>query len=386
MSSEATASPFDVREYEQRLERIVEELRRGALDALIVSSPENICYISGYHTPGYHVPQFLVVRPDAEPFFVVRDIELDNVETHSWLHSGYPIHDLADAGGALAAALSQLLPAGSRVGYEAASLFLPPTVLDRLRESAPGCELMPTRGVVELARTVKSPSEIQLVRAAARTAERALLAGAEALSSAATDSDVAAAVHSTLAQHGSEYTGSPPYVVGGAASATTHATHARRPLGKNANVWLEISASNHRYHGAVSRVAVRGRPDPALERAFDVSARALEAMIAAIRPGATSAEVDRAGRELVSTARVGDPWTNRAGYSMGIAFPPGLGESGVIDIKPGDQRSLAPGMTFHLIPIIDLPGIGAVGCTETVLVTKDGCESLATLPRELILA
>ena len=141
---------------------------------------------------------------------------------------------------------------------------------------------------------------------------------------------------------------------------------------------MEVSASIQRYHGVVSRIGGRRISDQA-RRYFDISVEAVRAMIAAMRDGVAGGEVDAAGRAVVDRYGYGDRWKNRAAYSLGLSFPPGLGEGHIIDIKPRDPRLLRTGMVFHMIPILKVPGVGAIGCTETVLVTPDGGERLGTL-------
>jgi Xaa-Pro dipeptidase len=65
-----------------------------------------------------------------------------------------------------------------------------------------------------------------------------------------------------------------------------------------------------------------------------------------------------------------------------LSFPPGLGEGHIIDIKPRDPRPLKAGMVFHMIPIMKVPNVGAIGCTETVLVTPEGGQRLGSLEME----
>jgi Xaa-Pro dipeptidase len=160
--------------------------------------------------------------------------------------------------------------------------------------------------------------------------------------------------------------------------------HNLRPLSDGSSLWLEISASVQRYHACVSRTAFRGTaPDEAV-RAFDASRRALEAMIERAADGVTAGEVDAAGRTLVRELGFGKEWKNRAAYSIGLSVPPGLGEGHIIDIKPDDERVLRTGMAFHLIPILKVAGIGAIGCTETIVIGPKGATSLSTLPRRLM--
>ena len=369
---------FTEDEYAARIDGVQRGLADQGLDALIVTAPENICYLSGFWTPGYHVFQALVVPRHRPPFLVVRNIESDNVRDHAVVQRFHPIDNLDAAVPILTEAMAEEGADSGTVGVEFDGARQTITRLDLLAGLCPEVSFVPSNGIVEALRAVKSAAEIAYMRQAVAMAEGALRAGARSLETAVTDSDVAAAVHAQLAAAGSEFTGSPPYVVGGAASARTHALHARRPLARSDHVWLEVSASIQRYHGVCSRIASLALSDEA-RRLFDISASALSAMIEAMCPGVASGQVDAAGRAVVDRFGVGHLWRNRAAYALGLSFPPGLGEGHIIDIKGGDRRRLQTGMVFHLIPILKAPGVGAVGCTESVRVTEDGAERLGTL-------
>src|SRR3546814_2056149 len=71
----------------------------------------------------------------------------------------------------------------------------------------------------------------------------------------------------------------------------------------------------------------------------------------------------------------------RAGYSVGIGFPPTWMEAEIIALKRDDPTVLHPGMVFHIVPALREAGQFAVGCSETVLVTENGVEVLTKLER-----
>lgn len=375
------ALAFPEAEYARRVAAVQKELAAQGLDALMVTGPENICYLSGFWTPGYHVFQALVVRRDGDPFLVIRNIEAENVRTNSWIARFHEIDNLDRALPIFIEAMRAEGVERGRIGVEVDGARQCITRTDLLADGLPGCTWVPSTDLVDRFRAVKSDGEIAYMRRAVAMAEAAIRAGADSLATARTDSEVAAAVHGRLAGEGSEFTGSPPYVVGGPASARTHALHANRPVADDEHVWLEVSASINRYHGVASRIAGRALTAEA-RRHFAVSAEAVQAMIAAMRPGVTAGVVDAAGRAAVERHGMRGYWKNRAAYSLGLSFPPGLGEGHIIDIKPNDPRPLAAGMAFHLIPILKVPGLGAIGCTETVVVRDGGGERLGTLPME----
>lgn len=370
---------FPESEFVARLDKVRDALGRAELDALVVTVPENICYLSGFWTPGYHVFQALVVRRSGDPFLVVRNIEVDSVRTKSWIQRHYLVNNLDLALETFIEALKAEGLVSGRVGLEVDGARQSMLRTDRFGEGLGSVRWVPTLDIVDQFRAVKSDSEIAYIRRAVAMAEQALVAGARAIGSGRTDNDVAAAVHAELARAGSEFTGSPPYVVAGPASALTHALHAGRPLQADQPVWMEVSASVMRYQGVASRVGGTDSLPAKVRELSDVSAAALSAMVAAMRPGVSAGEVDAAGRAVAEKAGLRDLWKNRAAYSLGLSFPPGLGEGHIIDIKPGDTRPLKAGMVFHMIPILKVPGLASVACTDTVLVTPDGGERLGKL-------
>ena len=148
-------------------------------------------------------------------------------------------------------------------------------------------------------------------------------------------------------------------------------------------VFLEIGGCWYRYGGAIMRTIAVGKPSAELKKASDAVRGALEALLEAVKPGVTSGDIDRAGRRIVEKAGLGKYWVHRTGYSVGIGFPPGWGEGHIMDLKPNDPRPLQAGMTFHTVPMIGIPGLGAIGFSETWAVTKNGVEVLTDTPRKL---
>jgi Xaa-Pro dipeptidase len=376
---------FSADEYAGRLATIRRGMAAAGLDALLVTGPENITYLTGYTTPGYHIFQCLIVPAEGDLTFVVRNTERSNVPDLPWIGESVPIGvaNLSDPAPILIDTLRARASGAGRVGVDTAALFLPPRVYLAIADEL-GDRLVPAPGIVERARALKSPAEIALIEKAVGVAEEGIVAGLRAFENTTTDSDVAAAVMSRIAQLGGEYTGSPAYIVPGVSSLISHTTHARRTVGDTEALRMEVCASIGRYHGVLTRTVTRTEPTSELRRYLDLSAAAGEAMRAAARPGATLGEVDRAGRSLVEAEVPAEYWPNRGGYSMGVSYPPGLGEGDVLDIRSGDDRAVEVGMVFHILPTLRVPGLGAIGCTDTFAVEDAETRFLTSLPREVL--
>jgi Xaa-Pro dipeptidase len=105
--------------------------------------------------------------------------------------------------------------------------------------------------------------------------------------------------------------------------------------------------------------------------------QANEAGRAAVRPGTTCEDVDRAAREVIEQAGYGKYFTHRTGHGLGLE-----GHESPYIVK-GNKTVLQPGMTFTVEPGIYIEGKGGVRIEDDVVVTKDGGESLTTFNRDL---
>jgi Xaa-Pro dipeptidase len=133
------------------------------------------------------------------------------------------------------------------------------------------------------------------------------------------------------------------------------------------------------------RTVVLGEISPSMRRAEELMSRALDAVHELVRPGVTVSELDNLVRSILTNNDIGADLITRAGYSIGIAFPPSWDEGYIISVKQGDPSVLKEGMTFHIIPWLwGVDGDKTCGISDTIRVTEDGCESFFTLDRSFV--
>ena len=112
---------------------------------------------------------------------------------------------------------------------------------------------------------------------------------------------------------------------------------------------------------------------------------ALEEVEALIRPGVTVADVDNTVRRIINDNDTQAILITRAGYSIGIAFPPSWDEGYILSLKQADPTILEPGVTLHLIPWMwGIDGDKTCGISDTIVVTEEGCESFFSLDRAMV--
>ncbi|MFC3895379.1 M24 family metallopeptidase [Lentzea rhizosphaerae] len=376
---------FSLDEYRGRLDTVRKGMAERGVDIALVSVPENIYYLTGYTTLGYYMYQVLMVPVDDEPLLLTYREERINVERLSWLdrHVDYTVTD--DPVQVTVDTVRGLGVAGKTLSIEEGGYFFPIRTYLKLMDSLGDVRWVDGTGLVETARLVKSDTELGFIRQAADAAMAGMVDALAEARPGKTENDVAAAVYAATLRHGSEYPGSPPYVISGERSGLPHGTWEGRELRDGDIVFLEFSGCVKRYSAANMRTGFIGTPPPSVTGRAKAVIDALETAIATIRPGASSGEVDAAARKAILAHGFGDH-THETGYSIGVCYPPGWNESHIMNLHPGDETVLRPNMVFHLVPSLIVPELnGHVGFSETVVVTESGCEVLTDkrVPREL---
>ena len=375
--------PFSREEYATRLERTRTRMARAGVEVLLTTVPENIVYLTGYSTLGYFTYQILVVSLERDPILLTRALNVEKAQVDSCLRHVEGYQDTEDPDAATHAVLERHGLLGKRIANQDDAWFFSVGRYKKLLRRLAVPDLPDGSGIIEHVRRVKSPREIEYIRQAGRYCEASLRAAIDAVVPGATDNDVAAAAYGALYKAGSEFLGHEAQFVTGPAAGLGFECARRRPIGSNDVVYMEAGGTHNRYNCMLSRTVMVGRPDPKWIVRAEASRDALNAARAAIRPGVTSHDVDRAARTVMAKAGLARYFMHRTGYSIGIGVPPDWGEGRIMSINENDPTVLEAGMCFHLIPDLKVVHEGGVVFSESVVVTATGCEVLTDFPQEI---
>jgi Xaa-Pro aminopeptidase len=368
--------PFALAEYQSRLDQVRAGLAARGIDACLISIPENIYYLTGFTSTGYYMYQTLILPAAGEPLFVTYLEEKINVIRRSWMEHYRTYSVIEDPIEVTRRAVAELGLTDKTLALEESGFFFPIRTYRQLTQLLPRARWVDGSGVVEQVRLIKSDAEIAYIRQGAKAAMAGMKAAIAAIAPGKTENDLAAEVYRATLQAGSEYPGSPPYVVSGERSGLPHGTWEGRVLRDGDIIFLEHSGCIRRYSAAMMRTCFLGRPPDVVRRTADIILQGIAKAIDTIRPGVTSGEVDAACRDTILGAGFSD-YTHETGYSIGVCYPPGWNESHIMNLHPGDPTPLVPNMVFHLVPSLIIPEMnGHVGFSDTVVVTATGREVL----------
>jgi Xaa-Pro aminopeptidase len=328
--------------HDRRAEALRGKIHSADIDALLVTSPINIGYLTGFTgSTAYalYIGAKLVLITDTRYAIRARE-ECPQGEIVIVASGGY-MEGLKDV---LAAR-----PTLQKVGFESGTVTV--AQYEKLKSELPAVQLVATADIVESLRLVKDEGEVALTETAIQLAEEAFLAVKDLLRPGI--SEAAFALELDYA----------------------------RILEAGDLVTVDWGASIHGYNSDMTRTFALGTEDdvlPEAQRIYQVVHEALRLAIAAIRPGKTGKEIDAVARDYIAVHGYADNFGHSLGHSLGRDVHDGPGFS----IR-SEKLLLAPGMIQTVEPGIYIENLGGVRIEHDIVVTEDGCLILTNLPTEL---
>ncbi|MEJ2604844.1 MAG: ectoine hydrolase [Gammaproteobacteria bacterium] len=376
---------FPFEEYERRLRELRERMEKRLLDAVVITDPENLMYLTDYQTTGYSFFQALVVPLEEEPFMITRGMEESNIHARTWVTRTRPYPDTGDAIQMLVESLREFGLKGKDIGYERNSYFFPAYHQDSIHTNFSDGRLLDCFGIVEQGRITKSVHEIEVMKKAAAATEAGMRAGFEVAQAGATENEIGAAISAAMFRAGGEPPAVMPYVTSGPRSMIGHATWEGRTVQPGEHVFLEVGGCYRRYHTAMMRTVLLGDMTASLRQAQERMKLALREVKNIIRPGLTVSDADNLIRGIIQDNQVGANLITRSGYSIGIAFPPSWDEGYICSLRQGSAMVMEEGMCFHIIPWMwGVDGDKTVGISDTIYITDRSCKSFFSLEEDFV--
>jgi Xaa-Pro dipeptidase len=367
---------FPFVEYERRIHELRQRMKKRLLDAVIISDPENLMYLTDYQTTGYSFFQALVVPLDSEPFMVTRKLEESNVIARTWVEITRPYPDTGDAIQMLVSTLVEFGLVDKSIGYERNSYFFPAYHQDTFHTIFTKSRLMDCFGIVEQGRVCKSSYELEAMHKSAVAAKAGMEAGIAACMPGVTENEIGGAISQAMFAAGGEIPAVMPYVTSGPRTMIGHASWEGRTVQAGEHVFMEVAGCYRRYHTAMMRTVICGELSDSMYKAQEIMKMALARTRESMRPGMTVSDMDNMIRNIISDNNIGAKLITRSGYSIGIAFPPSWDEGYILSLYQGNSSVLESGMTFHVIPWMwGIDGDKTCGISDTFYITETGCGS-----------
>lgn len=389
------APPFSAPEYARRLDLVRNAMAARDIDLMFIEDPSNMAWLTGYDGWSFYVHQGVLILHDQDPIWWGRSQDANGAVRTVWMADDrvipYADHFVQSserhAMQHLAATIRDLGFAGRRIGLELENYYFSAKAYLVLRAELPDADLVDATALVNWQRAVKSQEELAFMRKAARISEKVIDGIVERIEPGLAKNALVAEIYADAIRgtgDGSQddwgdYPAIVPLLPSGSDAAAPHLTWDGRPLERNTATFFEISGCYRRYHAPLCRTVYLGTPPAFLRDAEQALVEGLEAGLDAARAGNRACDIARALAAPLD--RAGIDRGARAGYPIGLSYPPDWGER-TMSFRRGDKTVLKPGMTFHFMPALWLDD-GGLEITEPILITDTGVECLCNSPREL---
>ena len=342
-----------------RLDKLRKAIAEQELDAMLVSSPENRRYLSGFTgSAGY----LLISQTDA-----VLATDFRYVEQAGRQAPQFKVERVTRGLGWFVKLASEL--GVSKVGFESQDVTV--STLSALNKAlseddeSNGATLVETRDFIDVMRGTKYEDEMDLLARAIEITDQALDQVAPTVAAGMTEQAVAWELEKAMRERGAEGMAFDIIVGAGPNGALPHHLADDTVIRDGQPVVIDMGARYEGYCADLTRTIVVGKPDESFWRIYDIVLRAQLAAEEGVRPGMTGAEVDAIARDIIAEAGHGENFGHSLGHGVGLAvheYP---------HVGAGADDPLEEGMVFTVEPGIYLSDWGGVRI-EDIVVLENG--------------
>ena len=383
-------------EYQQRIKKVKSVMQEQRIDVLIATDPGNMNWLTGYDAWSFYTHQGVIISLDMdEPIWFGRLMDRSAALLKCYMHQdnliGYPEKYVQNVDEHPMTWIGEniFLKNGwskSVIATEMDNYYYSAEAHFRLTATLTNASFVNANNLVNWARSVKSPKEIEFMKIAGKITEKIHGRILDEVNTGIPKNQIVSKIYETAIAgvdgYGGDYPSIVPLLPSGADASASHITWDEKPFKKNEATFFEISGCYKRYHAPMSRTIFLGKPTQKFIDAEKALIEAIDEGLMKAKPGNLTSDIANALDKVMLKYGI-DRNGARCGYPIGVSYPPDWGER-TYSLRSTDSTVLEPGMTFHFMPGIWQEDWG-MEITESVHITNDGYETLSNFPRELFI-
>lgn len=353
---------------EKRLNALRKELQLRDLDAMLVTSPTNRRYMSGFTGSAGNV---LVTANQAMLITDFRYIEQATAQA--------PLYQIVKHPGLIQETIAELLVEHQikKLAFEEEDVTY--KKYRSFHDAFGKCELVATSSIVENLRIVKDASEIAIIEQAIAIAEQAFTRLLPEIKAGVSEKQLAIKLENYMRELGAEGASFTIIIASGERSSLPHGTASDKLLASGELVTFDFGALYQGYISDITRTVAVGEIDAKQQEIYNIVLEAQLNALAKIKPGMTGREADSFTRDVIEQYGYGENYGHGTGHGIGMD----VHEAPTISVR--GETVLEPGMVITVEPGIYLPGIAGVRIEDDVLITENGIRVLTKLPKDLLI-
>ncbi|SEO30673.1 Xaa-Pro aminopeptidase [Amphibacillus marinus] len=350
-----------------KLVNLKQAIEKQDLDALIITNAFNRRYISGFTGSAG-----VVIVTKTEQLFVtdfryVEQAAKQAVDFEIIQHKQAIVTEIA----------TQLSKRKlKKIGFEQTDLTY---ANYQAYNSAVEGELVPTSGIVEQLRTIKTEEELAIMQQAANISDAAYAHILKFVKPGITEIEVSNELEFFMRKQGATSSSFDIIVASGVRSALPHGVASEKKIEQGELVTLDFGALYQGYCSDITRTFAVGDISDQLRDIYDTVLEAHLRGLRGTKAGMTGKEADALARDYITEKGYGNCFGHGTGHGLGIE----VHESP--RLSPSDETVLQENMVVTVEPGVYVPNVGGCRIEDDIIILKDGNKSLNSAPKELII-
>jgi len=252
--------------------------------------------------------------------------------------------------------------------------------LSYMKDEKAGIDVLPVMlgDALLIPRQIKTLEEIQLLQQAEHIGDLAFQDICGILKPGMTELEVAAELEYSMKKHGAEGFSFDTIAASGVNSSMPHAIPSEKKLEKGDFLTMDYGCRYNGYCSDMTRTVCIGKASEEQKKVYNIVLTAQEMVLEQLRPGMLCKEVDSIARDYIASQGYGDCFGHGLGHGVGLY----IHESPAFNTR--DESVVRPNMIETDEPGIYIPGRFGVRIEDMILITENGCRSLAASPKQLI--
>ena len=352
----------------KRIEKLRSKMAQVGIDGLLIMKPENRKYISGFTgTAGVILVtqkqnilltdfRYIDQAKEEAPLFQIIKYQFPYLNTLKEVIDRLPIEHL---------------------GFE--SEFVTYNQHLELNQELNPVKLTPQKGLIEQLRMVKDCEEIKAIEKAAQITDLAFSHILNFIKPGLKEIEVAIELEHFMRTKGASSTAFSTIVASGHRSSLPHGVASNKIIEMGDLITIDFGCIYNSYCSDMTRTIIMGSPTSKQKEIYEIVLEAQMQGLQYLRSGLAAQEVDKISRNIINSKGYGEYFGHGLGHSLGL----NVHESP--SLSPRDNTQLLNNMVVTVEPGIYIPGWGGVRIEDLVVVLDNGCKTLTSSSKELII-
>ncbi|WP_373893069.1 M24 family metallopeptidase [Virgibacillus sp. CBA3643] len=358
-----------------RIETLLEEMKKNNLDGMLITSTANFYYLSDYYTDPHERLIAVYVSHSMDPLLMVPAMEVDDAKKAGWSFTIIGYQDHEDPWQLFADVLKRNEKIPKTLGIEHNHITL--ERYEAIKGILPNTVILDAQEILANLRVIKNTKEYTLLKQAAELADFGIDTGIKAIQEGVSELDVIAQIEFELKKHGVQQMSFDTMALSGTQTASPHGTPSMKKINTGDLILFDLGVVFEGYCSDISRTVAYKSITEEQEKIYHTVLAAEEKAIKASQPGTSVGNIDKSAREHIARAGYGEYFTHRIGHGLGIEtheYP---------SMHGNNELPLKAGMCYTIEPGIYVPNTGGVRIEDMIFMTEKGAETLTKSPKEL---